>query len=142
MGTAMPRKDQIHEAVRNALLKEGWKITHDPLFIEYGQEDMYVDLGAERLLAAERDTEKIAVEIKSFVGTSTLTELHNALGQYQVYLAVLEKIDPQRRLFLALSQTAFDELSAMDTFALVVERFGIALLVVRIAEEEIAQWKT
>lgn len=137
----MPRKDRIHEAVRNALIKENWTITHDPLFIEYGQEDMYVDLGAERLLAAERGTEKIAVEIKSFVGTSTLTELHNALGQYQVYLAVLEKIEPGRRLFLALSKTMFEELSEMDTFALVVERFGIALLVVGIAEEEIEQWK-
>ncbi|MCW3094395.1 MAG: XisH protein [Chthonomonadaceae bacterium] len=103
---------------------------------------MYVDLGAERLLAAERGTEKIAVEIKSFVGTSTLTELHNALGQYQVYLAVLEKIEPDRRLYLALSKTAFDELSEMETFQLVVTRFGIALLVVRIVEEEVAQWKT
>jgi hypothetical protein len=36
----MPRKDQIHQAVRNALIKAGWTITHDPLFIEYGQEDM------------------------------------------------------------------------------------------------------
>ena len=140
--SSMPRKDHIHEAVRNALTKEGWTITHDPLFIEYGQEDMYVDLGAERLLAAERGAKKIAVEIKSFVGTSTLTELHNALGQYQIYLAVLERIEPERRLFLALSTTAFEELSEMETFALVVERFGIALLVVRIAEEEIVQWKT
>ena len=110
----MPRKDHIHEAVKSSLTKEGWIITHDPLFIEYGQEDMYVDLGAERLLAAERGAEKIAVEIKSFVGTSTLTELHKALGQYQIYLAVLEKIEPERRLFLALSKTAFEELSEME----------------------------
>jgi len=128
--------------VKHALIKEGWTITHDPLFIEYGREDMYVDLGAERLLAAERGTEKIAVEIKSFVGTSTLTELHNTLGQYQVYLAVLEKIEPDRRLYIALSKSAFEELSEMETFQLVVTRFGIALLVVRIDEEEIVQWKT
>jgi hypothetical protein len=137
----MPRKDRIHEAVVAALIKEGWTITHDPLFIEYGQEDMYVDLGAERLLAAERGAEKIAVEIKRFIGTSTLTELHNALGQYQVYLAVLEKIQPDRRLFLALSRTAFDELSEMDTFRLVTERFGIGLLVVATEEEEIVEWR-
>jgi hypothetical protein len=47
----MPRKDAIHDAVRNALIKDGWTITKDPLFLEYGEEDMYVDLGAERLLA-------------------------------------------------------------------------------------------
>ena len=69
----MPRKGLIHEAVKIALIKDGWNITHDPLFIEYGNEDMYVDLGAERLLAAERGAEKIAVEVKSFVGASTLT---------------------------------------------------------------------
>lgn len=75
------------------------------------------------------------------MGTVGRTELHNALGQYQIYLAVLEKIEPARRLYLALSKTAFEELSEMETFELVVERFGIALLVVRIAEEEIEQWK-
>ena len=92
----MPRKDQIHNSVRNALIK---------------------------------------------VGTSTITELHNALGQYQIYLAVLEKIDPERHLYLALSKSAFEELSGMETFILVIERFGIALIVVSIADEEIIQWK-
>ena len=103
---------------------------------------MYVDLGPERLLAAERGAEKIAVEIQGFVGRSTLTELHNALGQYQIYLAVLEKIEPERRLFLALSKTTFEELAAMETFELVIERFGIASLAFHIAEEVVAQWKT
>lgn len=61
-GRTMPRRDIIHEAVKNALVKDGWTITDNPLFLEYGTEDMYVDLGAERLLAAERGTERIAVE--------------------------------------------------------------------------------
>ncbi len=137
----MPRKDIIHEAVKNALVKDGWTITDDPLFLEYGAEDMYVDLGAERLLAAKRGTEQIAVEIKSFVGRSALSDLHNALGQYQIYLAVLEKTDPRRKLFIALSKSAYDDLSEMDTFDLVVERFQVALLIVRITEEEVELWK-
>lgn len=134
-------KDIIHEAVTNARVKDGWTITNDPLFLEYGAEDMYVDLGAERLLAAQRGTETIAVEIKSFLGPSALSDLHNALGQYQVYLAVLEKTDPRRKLFIALSKSAYDELSGMDTFDLVVQRFQVALLVVRIPEEEVELWK-
>ncbi len=137
----MPRKDAIHQAVKNALVKDGWTITDDPLFLEYGDEDMYVDLGAERLLAAERGSEKIAVEVKSFLGPSALTELHTALGQYQIYLAVLEKVDPDRRLYLALSKSAYDELAEMDTFGLVVRRFHVSLVVVRIADEEIEAWK-
>jgi hypothetical protein len=137
----MPRKDNIHDAVKNALIRDGWTITNDPLFIEYGNEDMYVDLGAERLIAAERGTERIAVEIKSFQGLSALTDLHNALGQYQVYFAVLEKTDPDRKLYIALSKSAYDELRQMETFELVIERFDVALFVVRIADEEIETWR-
>ena len=137
----MPRKDIIHDAVKSALIKDGWSITNDPLLLEYGAEDMYVDLGAERLLAAQRGTEKIAVEIKSFLGPSPVTELHNALGQYQVYLAVLEQNEPDRKLYIALSKSVYDGLLEMDTFELVVQRFQVALLVVRISEEEIELWK-
>ena len=137
----MPRKDIIHEAVKNALRKDGWAITHDPLLLEYGAEDMFVDLGAERLLGAVRDQDKIAVEIKSFIGRSALTDLHTALGQYQVYWAVLEQTDPERKLYIALSKSAYDELSEMETFSLVIKRYRVSLLIVRIAEEEIEQWK-
>ncbi len=137
----MPRKDAIHDAVKHALIKDGWVITNDPLFLEFGNEDMYVDLGAERLLAAERENEKIAVEIKSFVGPSALTELHAALGQYQVYFAVLEKVDPDRKLYIAIGKSTYEELTEMDTFALVVQRFQVSLVVVRIADEEIDAWR-
>ena len=114
---------------------------NDPLFLEYGSDDMCVDLGAERLLAAERGTEKIAVEIKSFLGPSPVTELHNALGQYQIYFAVLEKNEPERKLYIALSKSVYDDFADMDTFDLVVQRFQVALLIIRIAEEEIELWK-
>src|SRR5258708_192565 len=133
----MPRRDIIHDAVKSALIKDGWTITNDPLFLEYGAEDMYVDLGAERLLAAERGTEKSAVEIKSCLGPSPVTDLHNALGQYQIYFAVLEKNEPERKLYIALSKSVYDDFADMDTFDLVVQRFQVALVIVRIAEEEI-----
>ena len=136
----MPRKDSIHDAVKTALIKDGWTVTNDPLFLEYGDDDMFVDLGAERLLA-ERGAEKIAVEIKSFTGLSALTELHAALGQYQVYLAVLEKVDPFRKLYIAISKAAYDDLVRMDTFGLVVHRFQVSLLIVRTEDEEIELWK-
>jgi hypothetical protein len=46
-----------------------------------------VDLGAERLIAAQRGDEKIAVEIKSFTGPSAIHEMQMALGQYITVLA-------------------------------------------------------
>lgn len=78
----MPAKDIFHEAVRIGLEKEGWVITDDPLRIEVGDVEMYIDLGAEQVVAAEREGEKIAVEIKSFIGTSNIFQFHQAIGQF------------------------------------------------------------
>lgn len=70
----MPARDQHHEQVRQALVKDGWAITHDPLRLRWGQRDLFVDLGAEQLLAAEKSDRKIAVEIKSFAGPSMIDD--------------------------------------------------------------------
>ena len=80
----MAKLDKIHHAVKRALVKDGWTITADPFRLRYGGRKLFVDLGAERVLAAEKGTEKIAVEVKSFVGASEINDLENALGQ--IYL--------------------------------------------------------
>src|ERR671914_1261155 len=104
----MPAKDIYHDAVKNALVKDGWKITHDPLRLTWGGKDMYVDLGAERLLAAEKAGQQIAVEIKSFVGDSEMDDLEKALGQYVLYRAVLAEKEPNRALYLAVPKDVLD----------------------------------
>ncbi len=73
----MPNKDRFHDAVRKALKKERWKITHDPLFLNFAQVEMYVDLGAEPLLAAEKDEAQIAIEIKTFLGSTFKNAYHH-----------------------------------------------------------------
>lgn len=78
----MPNKDRFHDVVRNALKKDQWRITHDPLFLNFAQVEMYVDLGAEPLIAAEKNETQIAIEIKTFLGSSAINEFHTALGQY------------------------------------------------------------
>ena len=70
----MSAKDLFHELVKASLIQEGWNVTHDPYRVELGFTDIYIDLGAERLIAAERNKEKIAVEIKSFLAPSTMSE--------------------------------------------------------------------
>jgi hypothetical protein len=98
----MPARDLYHNAVKNALIKDGWMITHDPLRLTWGGKDMYVDLGAERLLAAEKAGQLIAVEVKSFIGDSEMDDLEKAIGQYVVYRAVLAEREPSRALYLAV----------------------------------------
>src|SRR5437016_626979 len=98
----MPAKDIYHDSVKNALIKDGWTITHDPYVLIFGQKNVFVDLGAQRVLAAERGEEKIAVEIKSFQGASDIHDLELALGQYVFYRSLVGRFEAQRRLFLAV----------------------------------------
>ena len=101
-------RDTFHNAVRRALEKERWQITDDPLKLEYKGARLEIDLGAERLLAAERGEEHIAVEIKSFSGKSALHEFHTALGQYINYRRALKALAPNRKLYLAVPEDTFE----------------------------------
>ena len=81
----MPARDFYHDKVRNALIKDGWTITHDPYSMKLGSADLFVDLGAEKIIAAEKGSDKIAVEIKSFLGKSIIAQTQDAIGQFIMY---------------------------------------------------------
>lgn len=109
----MPAKDKFHDVVKAALQKDGWQITHDPLLLRIqGITDMYVDLGAQKLIAADRYGEKIAVEVKSFIGTSTISEFHTAIGQFINYRYALEVQEPERVLYLAVPLNTYNNFSS------------------------------
>ena len=103
----MPARDRYHDQVKAALVKDGWVITHDPLRLQWGAKDMYIDLGAEHLLAAEKDRRRIAVEVKSFGSLSEMEDLEQAIGQYIVYHDVLSQVEPERELFLAVHEEVY-----------------------------------
>lgn len=137
----MPRRDFIHDSVKNALLKAGWIVTDDPFRISFGIRKIYVDLAAERrLLAAEKGSEKIAVEIKSFVGVSKMNELENAIGQYVVYRTYLREIEPERVLFLAVDGETFSEIFYDISGRILLDVNDIKVMVVDTDGEEIVQW--
>jgi len=106
----MPARDKYHDVVKRALVKDGWTITHDPLILSIGTKDLFVDLGAERLLAAEKGDQKIAVEIKSFGSPSEMKDLELALGQFVLYDDILNEDDPGRTLYLALPKEVENDL--------------------------------
>jgi len=106
----MPARDFYYETVKKALTTDGWRITHDPLRLSWGGKDLYVDLGAERLLAAEKAERQIAVEIKSFAGMSQMNDLEKAIEQYIVYQAILAEREPQRELYLAVPRDIMRDL--------------------------------
>ena len=134
-------RDAFHNAVKVALQKEGWVITADPLQIKFGKLDLYIDLGAERVIGAERDGQKIAIEVKSFLGQSAVTEFHKAVGQFIGYRDVLRVVDPERVLYLAVPRVAYEDFFQVQEFAqLVVQTNRISLVVYDPVLEAILQW--
>lgn len=137
----MPARDMYHDAVRSALIKDGWTITHDPFRLSWGGRDMYVDLGAERLLAAEKDEHRIAVEVKSFVGASEMQDLERAIGQFVLYKTVLAEREPDRALFLAVPQFILQDVFEQPLGELLIENNLVQVMGFDPDEEIIVQWK-
>lgn len=137
----MPAKDIYHASVVTALTAEGWTVTDDPLYLNYGDRRFWVDLGAEReTLAAEKHGVKIAVEIKSFLSDSAMNDLEKALGQYNLYRDILEELEPERHLYLAVPERAYDEVFADRLGQLVVRKQRLSLLIFDEEQERIVQW--
>jgi hypothetical protein len=136
----MPAKDIYHDAVVAALTKDGWTITHDPLRLQMGKRDAYVDLGAERLLAAEKEGRKIGVEVKSFVGASVLRDLEQALGQFTLYETIMTRVEPDRKLYLALRADVYDSLFEEPLGKALLEDSRIRLMAFEPLTEEIVKW--
>lgn len=136
----MPAKDFYHEVVKHALVRDGWTITHDPYTLSFGQRDVFVDLGAERVVAAEKDRDKIAVEIKSFLAASQMRELETALGQYVLYRSLLSRYEPDRKLFLAVPDSVFFNTLEEPIARPVLEDLHVACIAFNPQQELIVKW--
>jgi hypothetical protein len=136
----MPAQDTFHSAVKVALQKDGWTVTDDPLTLEIGVRQLYVDLGAEKLLAARKENQEIAVEIKTFLGASSVTEFHLAVGQFLNYRSILRRQQPNRKLYLAVPTAAYDSFFNEELARISIEDYQIQLVVFSPEQEEIVLW--
>jgi len=134
-------RDIIHEAVLVALVKDGWSVTDDPLIVAIEDNSpLEIDLGAEKIFAAEKGKEKIAVEVKSFVRRSFINEFHTAIGQYLNYRGALKDNNTAREMILAISEEVYYKMDKVGFVRRRISEFDIKLLVVDIANKEITQW--
>ncbi len=136
----MSAKDKFHEQVKRALIKDQWTVTDDPLEVTSEGRTFIVDLGAERLILADRGVEKIAIEVKSFLGSSAITDFYGALGQFSTYRLALEREDPDRILYLAVPEDAYETFFRSPFMQIAIPEFQLLLIVYDPKQEVIVQW--
>ena len=134
-------KDVFHSHVRAALENAGWIITHDPYYLRIDEVNYPIDLGAEQILGAEKEGEKIAVEVKSFLRDSLVNEFHTALGQYLDYETNLPFQEPDRQIFLAIAEKVAHKVLKTRALLNALERFGVRLLIFDPETKTIVEWK-
>ena len=135
-------RDVFHDNVKEALIKEGWAITNDPLSFKVGNVSVQIDLGAERIIAAERGTDKIAVEIKTFGNLSFITALYEAVGKYIIYRNVLSMREPDRVLYLAIPENIYSRFFEEPVIQKTMKEEKFKLVLYNQATEIITQWIT
>ncbi len=135
----MPAKDIYHDAVKNALIKDGWRITADPYFIIYKKLRLVADLGAERSLAAEKGDDKIVIEVKSFINPSFIYDLERAVGQYIIYRNFLKKTAPDHQIYLAITQLVY-QANFDETIQIIIDENKLKLIVINPVKEIIKKW--
>jgi XisH protein len=134
-------KDLYHDAVRLALENDGWSITEDPLSFKVGDISFRIDLAAEKILLANKDETKIAIEIKTFIQQSHLHAFYEAIGQYDNYLFALEDFSPERVLYLAIPLDVYQDFFQKPFIQKVVFRKKIKLLVYDPLNTTFLLWK-
>lgn len=137
----MSAKDAFHGIVITALQKDGWLITHDPYPLQAGSFDLAIDLGAEKVVAAQRGEQKIAVEIKSFLGPSKISQFYGALGQFIAYRAALQIQEPERMLYLAVPSSIYELFFATSFIQDLVGQNQLNLLSYDLEREVIERWQ-
>lgn len=130
----------MHYVVVTALKKDGWHITHDSFLIRFNKRRAEIDLGAEKLLAAEKDTEKILIEIKSFLSGSAFSEFHTALGQFNNYRRLVKLKGISRKLYLAMPTDVYEELLTDEFGKLTVEEEDLQLLLYNPYMQTVDRW--
>ena len=133
-------RDMYHNLVRTVLINDGWKITHDPYRFEKWDPEWEIDLGAEKMIGAEKENTKIAVEVKSFLKSSFANEFHSVLGQYINYRINLSQFEVGRTLYLAVPADVWKSQFQRKGIQLSIKTLAVKVLVYNEQSQKIVQW--
>lgn len=136
----MPAKDIYHETVKKALIRDGWNITAENLQLPWGGTRAFIDIIADEVFVAEKDGRKIAVEVKSFVGKSNLSEFEKAIGQFIIYRFAMRREEPERELYLAVDEQIYNKLFVHPDVIELMESEDLKVLVFDKEKEVLVRW--
>lgn len=136
----MSKRDLIHDAVKEGLEKEGWIITNDPLQLRTGGTTFRMDLGAEKVIIAEKGKVKIAVEIKSFTNISLVYDFYEAFGQYMFYRDALIDKSIDRQVYLAISKSTWKRIQTIPFLLKRINQYQIKIIVFDIYKNKLIEW--
>lgn len=146
----MPTRDSIHNIVKRAIIKDGSEITDDPYVISYGERFLFIDLAATisstfnqaqgSFIGATKENQRIAIEIKAFRGQSVIADLEQALGQHTLYQLLLSRIEPERKLYLAITDAIYSDIFNEPIGELVITGIPLKLIIINLETVEVKQW--
>ncbi|MCC5647225.1 XisH family protein [Nostoc sp. CHAB 5824] len=132
------------------MIKDGWKITDAPYVISYGDRFLFIDLAATlsstvnqaqgNFIGATKENQRIAIEIKDFRGQSVIADLEQAIGQYTLYQLLLSRIEPERELYLAITDTIYSNIFNEPIGELVITEMPLKLIIINLKTVEVIQW--
>lgn len=135
----MPAKDRYHDTVVRALQKDGWIIEAEQVIVIIENRWLWIDIG---VIKAD-ENRSVLVEVKGFQNMPSPVEyLASAVGKYVLYRAVLDFLQIETQLYMAVPVEAFNGILSEEIGQQVIQRANIHLVVFDPYEEAIAQWIT
>jgi hypothetical protein len=135
----MPAKDHYHDAVKRALIKDGWTIDNEQVLFIIADRHVWIDIQASKAT----ETATILIEVKGFEGPSQVEQLVEAVGKYTVYRAVVDDAGGKNiPLYLAIPEKAYRGVLEERIGIVVRQQVQLKLLVFNLDSEEITTWIT
>ncbi len=133
----MPAKDRHHDAVKRALIKDGWSVTAEQVKLSFGDRYLWIDMQAEK-----QDQQRIIlVEVKELDDVSSPVEaLASAVGKYLLYRLGITYTPQNIPLFLAVSEASYVGILSTIMGQSVLAQTQISLLIFDPEQEIIVKW--
>ncbi len=69
-----------------------------------------------------------------------MLDLEQTIGQYVLYRMLLNKIDPEREIYLAVTDIIYDEIFNESIGKLVINELSMQLIIIDSKQKDIKRW--